>query len=294
VIRHEMMKRPGYECTQDYLDYGYKELTIPVGPNGGFRIERNALHIWPRGTFMLIALPNFDGSFTCTLFLPSQGPDSFETLGENPERILAFFQKHFADVIPLLTDPVETFNANPTGHMVTVKCFPWHVADRALLLGDAAHAIVPFFGQGMNCGFEDCTIFDELLEKHGKLNSQFFAQFSQLRKPHTDGIADMAIENFVEMRDKVGDTRFLMEKSVEKILQQHFPTEYISRYALVTFSRLPYRVAYEAGIVESEILGELCRNIKQAEEVDLDQAARLIRAKLNPVLQHQKGLNHGS
>lgn len=307
ALRTSLLAQSASTCTQESLTYGYKELHIPPAPNAKtaqpgahslFQMERNALHIWPRGTFMLIALPNFDGSFTCTLFLPFKGPLSFEEL-TSPERLSAFFQKYFPDALPLIENFEDTFFSNPTGSMVTVKCAPWNFSDKLLLIGDAAHAIVPFFGQGMNCGFEDCTLLGAILKRNFSQNQGFphleaaFAEFSSTRKPHSDRIADMANENFLEMRDKVGNARFLLEKEVEKKLQSKFPGEYISRYALVTFSRIPYQVAYQAGVVENEILAELCQELKHPEEIDFDKAALLIRSKLKPILSQYKGESYG-
>ena len=282
AVRAELMKRPGFTISQDMLDYGYKELVIPAAPGGGFALEKNALHIWPRGTFMLIALPNFDGSFTCTLFLPFKGLNSFERL-RSPIEVYDFFERHFSDALPCIPDLEEDFFSNPTGQMVTVKCSPWHLEGRAMLLGDAAHAIVPFFGQGMNCGFEDCSILNDHMDRHRNWET-LFSEVSRLRKGDADAIADMAVENFTEMRDKVGNQQFLLEKNVEKVLMTRFPGEYVSRYSLVTFSRLPYRLAYEAGVIQAEILGELCRGLLSPDQVDLKKAAELIRAKLAPIL----------
>jgi kynurenine 3-monooxygenase len=243
---------------------------------------------------MLIALPNQDGSFTCTLFLPHKGPQSFEELGQ-PEHVRALFGEQFPDVVPLITDLERTFFENPTGRMVTIKCDAWHYRDRALLLGDAAHAIVPFFGQGMNCGFEDCSVLDELLSGGGAgspqatgLTEPLFSAFERQRKTNADAIADLAVENFIEMRDKVGQPRFLMEKAVERILQEKFAGEYISRYGLVTFSREPYRFAYDLGLVQNTILAELCERISAPEQVDLVRAGELIRAKLAPLLKNRE------
>ena len=283
LIRSALMQLPGYEFSQEYLDYGYKELSIPALEDGKFQLEKNALHIWPRGTFMLIALPNYDGSFTCTLFLPLKGEVSFASLNQ-PADVRKFLATQFPDAYRLIPHGIEEFFANPTGNMVTVKCFPWHYADRVCLLGDAAHAIVPFFGQGMNCGFEDCTVLDELLASQSSPDwKALFSDLSRLRKVHTDAIADMAVENFEEMRSKVGNARFLLEKEVEKILQKNFPQEYVSRYAMVTFSRIPYQMAYQSGLAQNEILSELCRNLERPEDVDLQQARALIHSRLGPL-----------
>lgn len=290
AVRRDMVKLRGYACGQEYLGHGYKELTLPAGKGDErFQLRKNVLHIWPRGSHMLIALPNFDGSFTCTLFLPFEGPFSFASL-DSPEKVAAFFREQFPDVLALMPDLAGEFFAHPTGNMATVKCFPWNVAGQALLLGDAAHAMVPFYGQGMNCGFEDCTVLGESLDRvGGKVDwAGVFDDFARRRKPDTDAISEMAEENFIEMRDKVADPRFLMVKKVEKILQEKFPREYIPRYSLVAFRRAPYRLAQAAGAAQNGILSELCRDIPRAEDVDLNWALSLIREKLSPVLKAYK------
>jgi kynurenine 3-monooxygenase len=237
---------------------------------------------------MLIALPNQDGSFTCTLFLPFQGPVSFESL-DSPARLEAFFEEQFPDALSLMPGLTHDFFHNPTGTMVTVKSTPWHVGGRALLLGDAAHAIVPFFGQGMNCGFEDCVTLEACLGRHTRWEDAF-EEFFRLRKPNADAIADMAVENFVEMRDRTADPRFLLEKAVEKELLKAFPGEFLSRYTLVSFSRVPYRLSYEVGAIAGGIVAELSEGLHRAEDVDLDRARTLIRERLVPfVKEHSDG-----
>ena len=221
VVRGAVVEAAGGTNAEERLEHGYKELTLPAGEGGRFALEKHALHIWPRRDFMLIALPNLDGSFTCTLFLRFVGSPSFETL-KTPEEVRGFFTAHFPDVAPLLPELESEFFDNPTGSMVTVKCWPWTAEARALLLGDAAHAIVPFFGQGMNCGFEDCVVLDEVLGRTRNLGAAF-GEFAQLRKPNADAIADMAVENFVEMRDSVADARFLLEKAIERRLLNALP-----------------------------------------------------------------------
>lgn len=288
AVRREVMVQGGHGAAQEQLSHGYKELTIPAGPGGAFRMERHALHIWPRGAYMLIALPNEDGSFTCTLFLPFQGPVSFESL-DSPARVTAFFEERFPDALELIPDLVHDFFHNPTGTMVTVKSAPWHVGGRVLLLGDAAHAIVPFFGQGMNCGFEDCVVLDGCLGRHARWEDAFEELF-RLRKPNADAIADMAVENFVEMRDKTADPHFLLEKAVEKVLLNAFPGEFLSRYTLVSFSRVPYRLAYEVGRLAGGIVSELSEGLGRAEDVDLERARTLIHERLVPfVKEHSDG-----
>ncbi|MBI3554180.1 MAG: FAD-dependent monooxygenase [Elusimicrobia bacterium] len=288
AVRAAMMALPGRDFSQSDLAHGYKELSIPSAPGDGdarFRLFKNALHIWPRVSHMLIALPNFDGSFTCTLFLPWEGPVSFESL-RSPEDVERFFSGQFPDARALMPDLAEQFFANPTGAMAGVRCSPWNAGGRALLVGDAAHAMVPFYGQGMNCGFEDCVVLGEGIDRHLKVGGwdKVFSQFSAERKPDADAISEMAVENFVEMRDKVADPRFQLEKRVEKALQERFPGEYTPRYSLVTFSRVPYRVAQSAGEAQRAILGELCRGLKRPEDLDWKLAERLIRQKLSPIL----------
>jgi kynurenine 3-monooxygenase len=208
AIRLEMLKSGRFDFSQQYLSYGYKELTIPAGVNGEFRMEPNALHIWPRGSYMLIALPNIDGSFACILFLPYEGTEGFSNL-TSQEEMKDFFLKCFPDALPLMPNLTKEFFENPTGSMVTIKCFPWVMQERSLLLGDSAHAIVPFFGQGLNCAFEDCTELMKCFDSYEKDWPKAFFKFQQARKPDTDAIADLALDNFIEMRDRVADPHFL-------------------------------------------------------------------------------------
>jgi kynurenine 3-monooxygenase len=281
VLRDELAKKSKIESAEVPLDYGYKEFTILPQPSPDpFRMKKNALHIWPRGSHMLIALPNYDGSFTCTLFLPWKGPLSFESLHSGSDA-QAFFQRDFPDALAMVDRLGETFLENPTGHMVTVRCRPWNHAGRVQLVGDAAHAIVPFFGQGLNCGFEDCVLLDQILEKTGDLGESFRI-FSAERLTDANAIADLALENFVEMRDKVGQKRFLLEKEIEKLLMTKFPDRYVSKYSMVTFSRTPYRHALAAGKVQDEILRELSEGLNSIEHLNLEKAETLIRAKLSP------------
>ncbi|HKT88437.1 MAG TPA: NAD(P)/FAD-dependent oxidoreductase [Candidatus Sulfotelmatobacter sp.] len=281
AIRGQMLRRSRFNFSQQYLDYGYKELTIPAR-GGKHVLEVNALHIWPRGNYMLIALPNVDGTFACILFLPFEGPDSFERLTTH-EAVKNFFREHFPDTVSLMPDLAENFFANPTGAMVTIKCSPWYVDGKALLLGDAAHAIVPFFGQGINCGFEDCTIFLELLDRYGADWERVFSEFEMARKENTDAIADMAVENFVEMRDRVGDPRFLLQKKVELALEAKFPNLFVPKYAMVTFHRIPYEVARRRGQIQDGMLAELCNPIKRVDQLDWGRAEQMIHSELTPL-----------
>jgi len=282
AIRGGMLKRSRFNFSQQYLDYGYKELTIPAAPGGKHALETNALHIWPRGNYMLIALPNIDGTFACILFLPFEGKDSFEQL---PTRaaVLEFFRSQFPDALAPMPDLADNFFANPVGSMVTIRCSPWYFEGKALLLGDAAHAIVPFFGQGINCGFEDCTVLMELLDHHGADWSKVFNEFERARKENTDAIADLAIENFVEMRDRVGDPRFLFRKKVEFALQEKYPQRFVPKYSMVTFLRVPYATALKRGQVQDRMLTELCEHIDRIEDLDWKKAERLVDSELSPL-----------
>ncbi|MGA2921999.1 MAG: NAD(P)/FAD-dependent oxidoreductase [Candidatus Sulfotelmatobacter sp.] len=282
AIRTEMLKLSRFNFSQQYLDYGYKELTIPDGTKGEHGLDKNALHIWPRGNHMLIALPNIDGTFACILFLPFEGKDSFTNLTTRTT-VVQFFEDRFPDALRLMPELADNYAANPTGTMVTVKCSPWHVGGGSLLLGDAAHAIVPFFGQGINCGFEDCSCLAELLDRQGTNWPLVFAEFEKERKVNTDAIADMAIENFTEMRDRVADARFLLRKKVELALEAKYPALFVPKYAMVTFHRIPYSVALTRGATQDLMLAELCDGIDRVEDLDWKQADQLIRRDLTPL-----------
>ena len=281
AIRQAMINLPRFNFSQHYLDYGYKELTIPAAPNGGHQLETHALHIWPRGNYMLIALPNIDGTFACILFLPFEGPDSFAEL-DTEQRVHTFFASNFPDALRLMPQLTGNFFLNPTGAMVTIKCSPWHHG-KALLLGDSAHAIVPFFGQGLNCAFEDCTVVLELVDRIGPDWARVFVEFERTRKVNTDSIADLAVENFVEMRDRVADPRFLFRKKVELALEARFPEHFVPKYAMVTFHRIPYSVAESRGKIQDRMLTELCDSIDRIDEIDWKKAETLIHRDLTPL-----------
>jgi len=237
-----------FQYQQYYIDFGYKELNIPAGENGSFLLEKNALHIWPRGNYMMIALPNIDGSFTCTLFFPFEGEVSFATL-DSKEKIRSFFEKTFTDAAPLMPTLEEDFFNNPTSSLVTVKCYPWIREDKFALIGDAAHAMVPFFGQGMNCGFEDCRVLNSLIDKHAENWSAILNEYQSLRKPDGDAICDLALNNFVEMRDKVADPKFLLQKKIEAAFSKKYPDKWIPLYSQVTFSP---QIRYSEALVNGE------------------------------------------
>ncbi|MCU0425169.1 MAG: FAD-dependent monooxygenase [Candidatus Kapabacteria bacterium] len=246
AVRGVMQKQGRFNYEQFYLDHGYKELTIPAAPDGSWVVEKNALHIWPRGRYMFIALPNTDGSFTCTLFLPFKSnradEPSFEDL-DSEEAVMQFFRSSFPDAVPCMPNLVEEFFANPTSSLVTVRCSPWIHHDSAMLIGDAAHAIVPFYGQGMNAGFEDCRIFDELLTKHDDHWLEAMQEYNTVRKPNGDAIARLAMQNFVEMSERVADPMFLLRKKIEQRCQSLYPSAFQPVYSMVTFSHIPYSEA---------------------------------------------------
>ena len=249
-----MLSHDRFEYKQFYIEHGYKELNIPAGPNGEFLIEKNALHIWPRKNFMMIALPNLDGSFTCTLFFPFEGEQSFAKL-KTKEDVTAFFNQQFADAVPLMPTLVEDYFANPSASLVTVKCFPWTFDDKLALIGDAAHAIVPFYGQGMNCGFEDCVVLDELITKHDENWHEIFSEYQSLRKPDGDAVADLALNNFIEMRDKTADPKFLLQKKIEARFSSKHPDKWIPLYSMVTYSpQIRYSTAMKEGARQEEIM----------------------------------------
>jgi kynurenine 3-monooxygenase len=242
AVRSHLQRRERFNYQQDYLSHGYKELTIPAGPAGSFRLDKNALHIWPRGDLMMIALPNADGSFTCTLFWPFDGPNSFAALTDE-KAVVAYFREQFPDAVPLLPALAEEFLHNPTGSLVTIRCQPWHVADRVVLLGDACHAVVPFLGQGMNAAFEDCSVLNHCLAEQGSDLCRAFDVYEALRKGNLDTLADLCVENFYEMRDRVGSRWFLLRKKLAIVLHKLFPRWYLPLYTMVEFTRIPYASA---------------------------------------------------
>ena len=250
-VRHRMMMTDRFDYSQSYLKHGYKELVIPPGPNGEFRMEKNALHIWPRGSYMLIALPNIDGSFTVTLFLPFEGERSFDALKTELD-VVSFFKEMFPDTIELMPTLVEDFFNNPTSSLAIIRCFPWSHSDKVLMMGDASHAIVPFYGQGMVSGFEDCHVFDQLADDLWDDKRALFEAFEISRKPDGDAIADLALRNFIEMRDLVADEQFLLRKRIEKALSQKHPDKWVPLYSMVTFSEMRYSEALAEGKIQDQ------------------------------------------
>ena len=261
AVRQRMMKTDRFDFSQSYLEHGYKEIAMPPNGQGGFAIDPQALHIWPRGHFMLMALPNPDKTFTCTLFAPFDGPDGFSEIPD-AQSARAYFESHFPDVLDLVPNFDKDWNTNPTSSLVTTRCNPWHIENRVLLMGDAAHAIVPFYGQGMNSGFEDARVLSDLLDEYGGDPSQtewgdIMSKFTELRKANGDAIGDLALRNFVEMRDRTGDPHFLLQKRIERRLADLHPERWIPLYSMVTFSHLPYVDALAIGRIQDGIMAEV-------------------------------------
>jgi len=283
-VRNTLQKTNRFNYSQFYIDHGYKELTIDANPDGSPKMELNALHIWPRGEFMMIALPNPDNSFTCTLFFPLDGPVSFESL-KTPEQVKAFFQEVFPDTIELMPELTTEYFMNPTSSMVIVKCFPWTWKDKVMLTGDSAHAIVPFYGQGMNCGFEDCSVFDELMDEKGSENwLDLFKTFERLRKPDADAIAELALANFIEMRDRVADPSFLLQKRIEARFSKMHPTKWVPLYTMVTFSHTRYHEALKNGLMQEEIMQEVMALPEIESKWDSPAVEQFILQRLNESL----------
>jgi len=254
AVRQSMQRRMGtFQYDESYLAHGYKELTIPPGPDGSWRMEKNALHIWPRKSFMMIALPNPDGSFTCTLFWEFEGPRSFATT-KTDDDVRRFFDEEFPDAVALMPTLLEDFKQNPTGSLVTIRCAPWFYQDKVALVGDAAHAVVPFYGQGMNAAFEDCVVLDDCLEKFQDNRERAFSEYCVKRKENTDALADLAIGNFIEMRDKTASHAFRAKKKLDQLLEASLPGIYLPLYTMVTFTRIPYAEAARRARLQDRIV----------------------------------------
>lgn len=255
-VRSVMEHQKHFNYEQRYISSDYIELAIEATPSGEFAMEKNALHIWPRGDFMLIALPNPDASFTCTLFMPYEGETSFEQL-KTDEDIINFFKTTFPDALELMPNLVEDFRTNPQAPLAIIKCYPWTAAGKVALIGDAAHAIVPFYGQGMISGFEDCYVLDGLIDKFEENWDQIMKEYQELRKPNGDAIADLAVYNYEVMRDKVGDENFLLQKKLERRINQLYPDKYTPLYTMVSFSNTPYAEAWQKGMEQNDFLEKM-------------------------------------
>jgi len=257
-IRHRMQRQNMFNYSQEFLNMGYKELNIPANPDGTYKLDKNSFHIWPRGEYMLIALPNLDGSFTCTLFMPFEGKNSFNLLKDR-KKVEAFFEKNFPDSIDVIPKLAEDFFNNPTSTLVTMKCYPWTYEDKVALIGDSSHAIVPFYGQGMNSGFEDISILYEMIEKHGDDWEIIFMEYQKSRKPNADAIAELSYRNFMEMSSKTADDKFLLQKKIEKWFSDKHPDKWIPLYSRVTFSDRPYTEALAIGDLQNAIMEEVLK-----------------------------------
>ena len=253
-VRKSMQSQvANFQYDESYLAHGYKELTIPPGPDGSWQMEKNALHIWPRKSFMMIALPNPDGSFTCTLFWEFEGARSFGTT-KTDDDVRLFFEEEFPDAMPSMPSLLDDFRNNPTGSLVTIRCAPWFYRDKVCLVGDAAHAVVPFYGQGMNAAFEDCVVLDECLEQFPENRERAFAEYFRRRKENADALADLAIGNFIEMRDKTASKTFRAKKKLDHALEAALPGMYLPLYTMVTFTRIPYSAAARRARLQDRIL----------------------------------------
>src|SRR5216110_2619011 len=258
AVRQSMQEKiAGFKYDESYLAHGYKELTIPPAADGSWRMEKEALHIWPRKSFMMIALPNPDGSFTCTLFWEFEGPRSFATT-KTDDDVRRFFEEEFPDAVPVMPNLLDDFKNNPTGSLVTIRCAPWFYKDKVALVGDAAHAVVPFYGQGMNAAFEDCVVLDECLAQFRGNRERAFAEYFSRRKENVDALADLAIDNFIEMRDKTASKTFRAKKKLDHLLEGLLPGIYLPLYTMVTFTRIPYaKAARRARLQDGIVYGSL-------------------------------------
>lgn len=270
-------------ASESLLGHGYKELTIPGGPDGQHRLDNDVLHVWPRGGFMLIALPNPGGDFTLTLFIPNTGKESFAEL-DSEAKIAEFFTQHFADVVPLIDNLTETVNKNPVGILGTVRCKHWHDEGNVLLIGDAAHAVVPFHGQGMNLAFEDCVVLDQVLENPKADWKTVFEVFEAEQLRNANAIADMALDNYVEMRDRVRDPKYVLRKSLAFELEKRLPKRFIPRYSMVMFhDEIPYAVAQERGAAQQKLLEELTADVETIGEIDIAHAVSVVEKRIAPL-----------
>jgi kynurenine 3-monooxygenase len=257
-VRHKMQRRSRFDYSQNFIDVGYKELTIPANADGTHKLDKYSFHIWPRGKFMLIAMPNLDGSFTCTLFMPFEGAVSFDNIKTKPQA-KAFFTTYFPNVMQVMDDLMDDFFRNPTSAMVTMKCYPWTYWDKVALVGDSAHAVVPFYGQGMNAGFEDIYVLNELIEHHKNDWETIFSEYQLSRKPNADAIAELSYRNFMEMSSKTANPKFLLQKKIEKRFASKYPEKWIPAYSRVTFSNRPYAEALAIGDAQEELMQQVMK-----------------------------------
>ncbi len=274
-VRHKMQRRSRFDYTQEFIDVGYKELTIPANADGTHKLDKHSFHIWPRGKFMFIAMPNLDGSFTCTLFLPFEGEVSFESI-KTKEDAKSFFTTYFPNVMQDIENLTQDFFSNPTSAMVTIKCYPWTYWDKVALVGDSAHAIVPFYGQGMNAGFEDIYVLCELLDKSDDDWSSAFQAYQEMRKPNADAIAELSYRNFMEMSSKTADPKFLLQKKIERRFSEKYPDKWIPSYSRVTFSDASYAEALAIGDAQEGIMKQIMQMPQIEEKWDSQEVEQRI------------------
>ncbi len=283
-IRHRMQRKSLFNYSQHFLPTGYKELTIPAKPDGTHILDKHSLHIWPRQTFMLIALPNLDGSFTCTLFMSFEGKDSFAEL-TNEAKVTAFFNTHFPIIKEAIPDLTHDFFNNPTSALVTIKCYPWTYWNKVALIGDAAHAIVPFYGQGMNAGFEDISVLNDLMDNYVDDWESIFSEYQKQRKSNTDAIAELSYQNFIEMSTKTADANFLLRKQIEKWFAKKHPDKWIPLYSRVTFSNKPYAEALKIGEQQRNIMNEVMTLSDIQQNWNSDMVEKLMLSLLKKTIQ---------
>ncbi len=274
VVRKKMVNKYKHDYDYNEIDHDYKELLIPAGKYNSYLLDKNALHIWPRGDFMLMALANLDGSFTCTLFAPKKGLNSFEGLNKK-EEVEAYFANIFPDFFELVPNLYEQWLLNPTSSLGIVRTFPWHIKDTTLIIGDAAHATVPFYGQGMNCGFEDCRILNNFLDKYDNI-STCFENFSNERKPNGDGVQELSMHNFIVMRDKTADPKFLLQKKIEKKFSDLYPNKWTPLYSMVSFTNISYSDAWRIGLRQEKIMKKIMQHPNIENVWDDDEIMREI------------------
>jgi kynurenine 3-monooxygenase len=285
AVRMRLQKLNLFNFSQQYWDQGYKELHVPPGAGGCWASKHNALHIWPRGHYMLIAFPNTDGSFTCSLHIPYEGKISFQSIKTGAD-LSALFEESFPDVIRLMPNLAEDFFRTPPHSMITIKCSPWSFKGKVALTGDAAHAIYPSYGQGANTGFEDCLILYECMQRHGRDWESLLREYESMRKPNTDAIADLCVEHFIELRDLVGDQRFQLRKEIERKINRLYPEKYKDLYSMITFTCRPHAEAWRIDRRQRAIVDEIMRVEGIEHKLDSTEVESLIGKLLSTTINH--------
>jgi kynurenine 3-monooxygenase len=277
-VRADMQKTRRFNYQQEFIPHGYRELLLPAYEDGSYRLDKNALHIWPRGNYMLIALPNLDGSYTCTLFMPYEGKNSFEALKDD-SKVEPFFKEVFPDFYELMPNLLENYKEHPLADLVIIRCYPW-MKNNTLLMGDSSHAIVPFYGQGMNSGFEDCSVLDQLIDHHDENWDVIMPEFQQKRKPDADAIADLAMRNYVEMRDLVADPDFILRKKIESKIYDKHPDKWMPLYSQVTFSHIRYSEALKTSQKQDQVMSEIMKMPDIHEKWDSEKVEQAVLEKI--------------